>query len=340
MNLVHKTNEELLTALKTLRDQEIRSQIDILWHLHEVQRREMDLERGHSSLYEFALMELGFSKDQAYARIRACEILALYPEIEEDLLALRLCQTSLMLAQVTFRGEDLFRKKAKLSKLTKEEKIAVIDRLRKGKVNDVKRILIECFPHLRQDIEETKPLKDGRTQIKFSTSPELMAKFNRLKDIWAHTNFERKWEPFFERMVDLALAKYDVGEKPKPAAKPAAGVEPKPEYQSEPKAEPQAKAEQIEFPVGLNRRPHVQITVKRRLQNEAQHRCQYVDPKNGRRCTSTHGLEIDHIKPLAIGGENSIANMRICCRAHNQHAARKMGLTRPNISDLRFDYVK
>ncbi len=210
MNLIHKTNEELLTALKTLRDQEIRSQIDILWHLHEVQRREMDLERGHSSLYEFALMELGFSKDQAYARIRACEILVLYPEIEEDLLALRLCQTSLMLAQVTFRGEDLFRKKAKLSKLTKEEKIAVIDRLRKGKVNDVKTILIECFPHLRQDIEETKPLKDGRTQIKFSASPELMAKFSRLKDIWAHTNFDRKWEPFFERMVDLALAKFDV----------------------------------------------------------------------------------------------------------------------------------
>ncbi len=41
MNLIHKTNEELLTALKTLRDQEIRSQIDILWHLHEVQRREI-----------------------------------------------------------------------------------------------------------------------------------------------------------------------------------------------------------------------------------------------------------------------------------------------------------
>ncbi len=337
MNLIHKTNEELLTALTTLRDQEVRSQIDILWHLHEVQRREMDLERGHSSLYEFALTELGFSKDQAYARIRACEILALYPEIEEDLLALRLCQTSLMLAQVTFRGEDLFRKKAKLSKLTNEEKIAVIDRLRKGSVGDVKRILIECFPHLRQDIEETRPLKDGRTQIKFSASPELMAKFNRLKDIWAHTNFERKWEPFFERMVDLALAKCDVKSDVKRDVK----AEPGSERQAKSRPEPQEKAEQTQFPVGLNRRPHVQITVKRRLQNEAQYRCQYVDPANGRRCSCTHGLEIDHIKPLALGGESTIDNMRIYCRAHNQHAAKKMGLRRPtNMSSMQRESPK
>ena len=200
----------------------------------------------------------------------------------------------------------------------------------------MKRILIECFPHLRQDVEETKPLKDGRTQIKFSASPELMAKFNRLKDIWAHTNFDRKWEPFFEQMVNLMLAKCDVKSDMKSDMKSEARSErrtaPRPERQAKPRPEPKpwpkATDEKTEFPVGLNRRPHVRIAIKRRLQSDAQYRCQYVDPANGRRCSCTHGLEIDHIKPLALGGDNTIDNMRVYCRAHNQHAARKMGLSR------------
>jgi hypothetical protein len=43
---------------------------------------------------------------------------------------------------------------------------------------------------------------------------------------------------------------------------------------------------------------------------------------NGQRCGATQFLQLDHITPWAVGGESTVANLRLRCRAHNQHAAR------------------
>ena len=39
----------------------------------------------------------------------------------------------------------------------------------------------------------------------------------------------------------------------------------------------------------------------------------------GRRCTSRHLLQIDHIRPWARGGGCEPANLRLLCHAHHQH---------------------
>jgi hypothetical protein len=44
--------------------------------------------------------------------------------------------------------------------------------------------------------------------------------------------------------------------------------------------------------------------------------------KDGRRCGARSFLELDHIEPWADGGESTAHNLRLRCRAHNQHAAR------------------
>jgi HNH endonuclease len=44
--------------------------------------------------------------------------------------------------------------------------------------------------------------------------------------------------------------------------------------------------------------------------------------KDGRRCGARSFLELDHIEPWADGGESTSHNLRLRCRAHNQHAAR------------------
>jgi hypothetical protein len=43
----------------------------------------------------------------------------------------------------------------------------------------------------------------------------------------------------------------------------------------------------------------------------------------GGTCGSTHRLELDHVVPWARGGDDSIANLRLTCAAHNALAARK-----------------
>ncbi|HEX8910159.1 MAG TPA: HNH endonuclease signature motif containing protein, partial [Anaeromyxobacteraceae bacterium] len=48
--------------------------------------------------------------------------------------------------------------------------------------------------------------------------------------------------------------------------------------------------------------------------------------EDGHRCGSTWKLEIDHIKPAALGGPSTVENLRLCCHTHNQlHADHAFG---------------
>ena len=46
--------------------------------------------------------------------------------------------------------------------------------------------------------------------------------------------------------------------------------------------------------------------------------CQFKDHKSEHFCQSIKGLEIDHIRPLALGGNNQIENLRLLCREHHK----------------------
>jgi hypothetical protein len=48
--------------------------------------------------------------------------------------------------------------------------------------------------------------------------------------------------------------------------------------------------------------------------------CTYVD-RTGRRCTETHRLEFHHVRPFALGGAHTAANLTLRCAAHNALAA-------------------
>ncbi len=48
--------------------------------------------------------------------------------------------------------------------------------------------------------------------------------------------------------------------------------------------------------------------------------CTFVSDR-GQRCGARTRLEFDHATPVARGGEATVANLRLRCRAHNQHAA-------------------
>ena len=51
-------------------------------------------------------------------------------------------------------------------------------------------------------------------------------------------------------------------------------------------------------------------------------RCTFVSP-GGRRCGSTHDLQIDHIVPFARGGDDSPSNLRLLCGRHNRLEAER-----------------
>ena len=51
--------------------------------------------------------------------------------------------------------------------------------------------------------------------------------------------------------------------------------------------------------------------------------CSYVY-QDGTRCCSDWQIEVDHIRPYALGGKTTPDNLRVLCRAHNQYLGKQV----------------
>ena len=70
---------------------------------------------------------------------------------------------------------------------------------------------------------------------------------------------------------------------------------------------------------------HIPKALRRFIAERDGHCCTFTSP-NGHRCGETKALQIDHITPLAQGGETKADNLRLLCAHHNRHeAAKRMG---------------
>ena len=63
----------------------------------------------------------------------------------------------------------------------------------------------------------------------------------------------------------------------------------------------------------------IPAAVKRQVWERDRGCCSYVDRGSGRRCSSRHLLQIDHILPFALGGSAEPGNLRLLCAAHHRH---------------------
>ncbi len=67
----------------------------------------------------------------------------------------------------------------------------------------------------------------------------------------------------------------------------------------------------------------VPVPTAREIKKEAGYQCEYRSPA-GIRCSQTAHLEIDHIRPYALGGSSrDKENLRCLCKAHNLFMAGK-----------------
>ena len=65
-------------------------------------------------------------------------------------------------------------------------------------------------------------------------------------------------------------------------------------------------------------RRHFPAAVRRHVWQRDGGRCCYRDPLTGRRCTSSHLLQIDHLLPVAQGGGPEPFNLELSCFAHHR----------------------
>ncbi len=65
---------------------------------------------------------------------------------------------------------------------------------------------------------------------------------------------------------------------------------------------------------------HIPVEVKRAVWLRDEGRCAFVGAK-GRRCNEGGFLEFHHVKPYAAGGDSTIDNIQLRCRAHKGYEA-------------------
>jgi len=124
------------------------------------------------------------------------------------------------------------------------------------------------------------------------------------------------------------VAKPDVPkpDPPKPDVPKPDPPKPDPPKPDPPKPDPPKPDFQAKPSPKRNRRYPAAVTRAVFLRDGKQ--CTYVSP-DGRRCGARRCLELDHIEPWAVGGESTIENSRLRCRAHNQrHARQYFGVVR------------
>ena len=124
------------------------------------------------------------------------------------------------------------------------------------------------------------------------------------------------------------VAKPDVPkpDPPKPDVPKPDPPKPDPPKPDPPKPDPPKPDFQAKPSPKRNRRYPAAVTRAVFLRDGKQ--CTYVSP-DGLRCGARRCLELDHIEPWAVGGESTIENSRLRCRAHNQrHARQYFGVVR------------
>ena len=150
------------------------------------------------------------------------------------------------------------------------------------------------------------PLSPGRFAFQGTLSRATHEKLLHARALLGHVVPSGDLDEVLSRVLDLAIPqlerrKFGTTDRPR-----------------RPKAAPRHAAV---GQVNRNQR-YIPADVRRAVSQRDQGQCTFVSA-SGHRCEERTRLELDHIKPLACGGETSTENLRLLCRAHNQHAAER-----------------
>jgi len=150
-------NPELLLELKTLVATETSTTAQIIALLEEVERRQLHLEQGYTSLFAFAVGYLKYSEPQAQRRISAMRIIRNEPELKAKVESGAIPLTTLNQAARFFNQGDF----------TPAEKKAVILELEGLSTREIQ-----------------KKLHPGEQEYKFWADEELQEDLRRLRDLY------------------------------------------------------------------------------------------------------------------------------------------------------------
>ena len=223
--------------------------IQVLQHLQEIEKRKLYLKRGFSSLFEYAVKELGYSESSAYRRIKAMKLCKELPETKTQISTgkLNLCTASKL--QTVFEKQEkqiknkvreqqriatkalLERNKKSQSNqnlikndasiihseelmrheapISKAEKRDLINKVQGKSGRETEQLLSNTFPLICSERERVRDVSNDKVEIKVILDKESQQKLESLKKLLSHKNSNMSYGELFSLLAEMALNKYD-----------------------------------------------------------------------------------------------------------------------------------
>jgi hypothetical protein len=340
MKVNELSNKELGERILETRDSEKKLEVDFLFYLREVEKRDLHLEWGYSSLFTYLVKYLGYSEGGASRRVRVSRLIEEYPVIGEMLNSGSTNLTSLSYVAKILNTENStaildeikdkpsreaevlsVRYKAPGRKVADSIKPVVI-RPKVVKDHTVDRGLFDqtlsedtnladiptkSFCNRQESMLELPEVPEVEYQMRCTLSPEIKSKLERAQALMGHkVQGNSCLENVLDVFLDSYLSKYGREEKAERA-----------------RDRKKARKKDKITPASYTKRKHIPNEIKRTVFERDGYACSYI-ASDGTCCKKTEGLEIDHILPVALGGDDREDNLRVLCREHNQFFARKV----------------
>ena len=326
----------LTDRLYQLRTQERALLVELLWHIAEVDRRRLYLEMAFPSLFAFATGFLGYTKAAAFRRTTAARLLARFPIVAGHLADGRLNLTTLVELRDVLdesRLDEILRRAAGRTEEQVKELVAALAP-RPAPVNLFRRLAAASAPAAPTNVPagsgpelapaptsaaagsgpELTPAAPTSTPTRPAARLEPISEQLRVLRVTVGADFAKDLDAVRAALShkipdgDLAAVLHECLRVTLAAAtkrRRGAG---------------RARADAAAPTDSTSR--YVPAAIRDAVWRRDDARCAFV-AADGRRCDSTHQLELHHLVPFARGGAATVDGLALRCKAHNLHEARR-----------------
>ena len=320
LSLKNVRDDDLLRQLSQLVGQSRGVEADVVAHIGEVELRRLYAEEACSSMFEYCRRVLHLRENEAYLRITVARAARENPVLLDMLRDARLHLSGIarLAPHLIRQNSDAVLSRAsgmsyrevrelvcelepkpdvaptirKLPSRPSSTSVASVQlgahRVESGGLNSEPRAARRARPPV------VEPLAPNRHQVRFTASSELREKLERLQALMRSSVPDGD----LARIIDIAITEKLERVEAKRFAKTKAPRKDLAETDTTPSSR------------------HIPAPVRRVVYDRDGGRCAYRD-KHGRRCAKRHDLEFHHKEPFARGGDHSLSNLTLLCRAHN-----------------------
>ena len=314
-DLASVPSSQLTARLYELRRQERHLEVEFLVYLGEVDRRHLYAELAFPSLFAFLTDYLGYTGSSAYRRMTAARLVARFPVLVDYLADSRLNLTTLCELRHVLDEEHLHVILARAAGRSEPEVKRLVAELRPRPAPPdlVRRLPARTTatatsaapaplppPPPASPPARVEPISATQHVLRATVSDAFVRDLDAVRDALSHKLPGASLEAVLHECLRVTLEACE--KRRRGAGRPAAN-----ENGADATAAPSR---------------YVPTAVRDEVWRRDQGRCTY-EAEDGRRCASTHKLQLHHIVPFARGGLATAANLTLRCACHNQLAARQ-----------------